>query len=74
MSNFEQTLSIIKPDAVKNNNIGEIVSRFENEGLRIVAAKLLKLSKHQAEESFIVCTGQCKTSACRMCSTGFLLP
>ena len=40
----ERTLSIIKPDAVAKNVIGKIVSRFENDGLRIVASKMLRLS------------------------------
>jgi nucleoside-diphosphate kinase len=44
----ERTLSIIKPDAVAKNAIGEIYSRFEKAGLRIVAAKMLHLSKEQA--------------------------
>jgi nucleoside-diphosphate kinase len=45
----ERTLSIIKPDAVAKNVIGEIYSRFEKAGLRIVAAKMLRLSREQAE-------------------------
>ncbi len=45
----ERTLSIIKPDAVANNLIGEIYHRFEKAGLRIVAAKMLHLTKAQAE-------------------------
>jgi nucleoside-diphosphate kinase len=44
----ERTLSIIKPDAVAKNVIGEIYSRFEKAGLRIVAAKMLHLTKEQA--------------------------
>tara|TARA_R110000823_G_scaffold171736_11_gene304237 strand:+ start:650 stop:1075 length:426 start_codon:yes stop_codon:yes gene_type:complete len=40
----ERTLSIIKPDAVAKNIVGKIYSRFENNGLRIVAAKMLRLS------------------------------
>ena len=44
----ERTLSIIKPDAVAKNVIGEIYSRFEKAGLRIVAAKMLHLSQEQA--------------------------
>lgn len=44
----ERTLSIIKPDAVAKNVIGEIYSRFEQDGLRIVAAKRLKLSEELA--------------------------
>ena len=46
---IERTLSIIKPDAVAKNVIGEIISRFEKGGLRIAAAKMMHLSKTQAE-------------------------
>ena len=45
----ERTLSIVKPDAVAKNVVGEIYSRFEKAGLRIVAAKMLRLSREQAE-------------------------
>ena len=45
----ERTLSIIKPDAVAKNVIGQIYSRFEAAGLRIVAAKMVRLSREQAE-------------------------
>jgi len=45
----EQTLSIIKPDAVAQNWIGRILSRFESAGLKIVAAKMIALSREQAE-------------------------
>jgi nucleoside-diphosphate kinase len=45
----ERTFSIVKPDAVARNVIGEIYSRFEKAGLKIVAAKMLHLSKEQAE-------------------------
>lgn len=51
---IEQTLSIIKPDAVSRNLIGEIYSRFENNGLRIVAARMLHMSREQAEEFYAV--------------------
>ncbi len=44
----ERTLSIVKPDAVARNLIGEIYSRFEKGGLRIVASKMLRLSEQQA--------------------------
>ena len=44
----ERTLSIVKPDAVAKNAIGEIYSRFEKNGLKIVAAKMLQLSEAQA--------------------------
>ena len=45
----EQTLSIIKPDAVAKNVIGEIYSRFEKAGLKIVMAQMIELSKEEAE-------------------------
>ncbi len=50
----EQTLSIIKPDGVEKNLIGEIYSRFEKAGLQIVAARMLQLSKEQAEGFYAV--------------------
>jgi len=50
----ERTLSIIKPDAVAKNVIGEIYSRFENGGLRIVAARMMQLSREQAEGFYAV--------------------
>jgi nucleoside-diphosphate kinase len=45
----ERTLSIIKPDAVANNNIGQIIARFESKGLKVVAAKMMQLTREQAE-------------------------
>ncbi|MFP3873877.1 MAG: nucleoside-diphosphate kinase [Thiohalophilus sp.] len=50
----ERTLSIIKPDAVAKNVIGEIYSRFEKAGLKIIAARMLHLSKEQAGEFYAV--------------------
>lgn len=50
----EQTLSIIKPDGVQKNLIGEVYSRFEKAGLEIVAAKMLHLRKDQAEGFYAV--------------------
>lgn len=50
----ERTLSIIKPDATAKNVIGEIYSRFEKAGLKIVAAKKLKLSQERAGEFYAV--------------------
>ncbi len=44
----EKTLSIIKPDATSRNLIGEIISRFEKNGLKVVAAKMVQLSRDQA--------------------------
>jgi len=46
---IERTFSIIKPDAVGRNLIGEIYHRFENAGLRIIAAKMVHLSREEAE-------------------------
>jgi len=50
----EQTLSIIKPDGVEKNLIGEIYRRFEQAGLQIVAAKMLHLTQEQAEGFYAV--------------------
>lgn len=50
----EQTLSIIKPDAVGNNHIGEIYAMFEKAGLKIVAAKMMHLSEEQAGAFYAV--------------------
>ena len=50
----EQTLSIIKPDGVEKNLIGEIYSRFEKAGLQIVAARMMHLTKAQAEGFYAV--------------------
>ncbi len=51
---IERTLSISKPDAVGKNHIGEIYARFEKAGLRIVAAKMLHLTREQAEGFYAV--------------------
>ena len=51
---IERTLSIIKPDAVAKNLIGAIYSRFENTGLQIIAAKMVHLTKQQAEDFYVV--------------------
>ena len=50
----EQTLSIIKPDAVKKNVIGAIYSRFEKAGLKIVQAQMIDLTKEEAEGFYAV--------------------
>lgn len=51
---MERTLSIIKPDAVKKNVIGEIISRFEKNGLRIAAMKKIQMTKEEAKGFYIV--------------------
>jgi nucleoside-diphosphate kinase len=51
---MEQTLSIIKPDAVAKNVIGEILARFEKAGLKIAATKKVQLSKEDAEAFYAV--------------------
>jgi nucleoside-diphosphate kinase len=49
----EKTFSIIKPNAVEKNVIGEIITRFEKKGLRVAAAKFTKLSREKAEGFYI---------------------
>jgi len=51
---IERTLSIIKPDAVAGNHIGEICRRFETAGLEIIAARMMHLSQDQAESFYAV--------------------
>ncbi len=51
---LERTLSIVKPDAVAKNAIGAIYSRFEQAGLRIIAAKMARLNQQQAEGFYAV--------------------
>ena len=50
----QRTFSIIKPDAVAKNVIGQIYSRFEANGLRIVASKMKQLSKKEAEDFYAI--------------------
>ena len=50
----EQTLSIIKPDAIRKNIVGKITTRFEDAGLRIVAARMVRLSRADAEGFYAV--------------------
>jgi nucleoside-diphosphate kinase len=51
---LERTLSIVKPDGVARNLIGEVYRRFESQGLKIIAARMLKLSQQQAELFYAV--------------------
>jgi nucleoside-diphosphate kinase len=55
---LERTLSIIKPDAVRKNAIGKILARFEAAGLRIVASRMMFLSRAQAEGFYAVHRGR----------------
>ncbi len=51
---IERTLSIIKPDAVAKNVIGQIYSRFESNGLKVIAARMIQLSQADAEQFYAV--------------------
>ncbi len=51
---MERTLSIVKPDGVKKRLIGEVIKRFESEGLRVVGLKMVSLTKKQAEGFYAV--------------------
>jgi nucleoside-diphosphate kinase len=51
---IERTLSILKPDTVEKNKIGEVIALIEKAGLRVVAAKLIRLSRPQAEGFYAV--------------------
>lgn len=51
---LERTLSIVKPDGVAANQIGEVYRRFESQGLRVVAARMIRLSQQQAEQFYEV--------------------
>jgi nucleoside-diphosphate kinase len=55
---LERTLSIVKPDGVSKNLIGEIYRRFESAGLRIVAARMMRLRQDQAEQFYAVHKGR----------------
>ena len=54
MKTLQRTLTIIKPDAVKKNAIGDIIEQFEKKHFRILAIKMLEISKHQAEQFYAV--------------------
>src|SRR5438045_8541842 len=54
MKTLQRTLTIIKPDAVKRNAIGDIIEQFEKNGFQILAMKMLEISKHQAEQFYAV--------------------
>jgi len=54
MNTIERTLSIIKPDGVNRGIIGEVIKRLENRGIRIVAMKMIKMTKKQAQGFYAV--------------------
>src|SRR5213082_3752408 len=54
MKASQQTLTIVKPDAVRRNAIGDIIEQFEKNGFRILAMKMLEITKHQAEQFYAV--------------------
>src|SRR5258705_9658268 len=54
MKTLQRTLTIVKPDAVRKNAIGDIIEQFEKGGFRILAMKMLEISKHQADQFYAV--------------------
>ncbi|HZQ22811.1 MAG TPA: nucleoside-diphosphate kinase [Terriglobales bacterium] len=58
MKTLQRTLTIIKPDAVKRNAIGDIIEQFEKNGFHILSMKMLEISKHQAEQFYAVHAGK----------------
>src|SRR5580692_10707463 len=54
MKTLQRTFTIIKPDAVAKNAVGDIIEQFEKNGFRILAMKMLEISKHQAEQFYAV--------------------
>src|ERR1700680_2524883 len=54
MKTLQRTFTIIKPDAVRKNAVGDIIEQFEKNGFRILAMKMLEISKHQAEQFYAV--------------------
>src|ERR1700733_7980301 len=54
MKTLQRTLTIIKPDAVKKNGVGDIMEQFEKGGFHILCMKMLEISKHQAEQFYAV--------------------
>jgi nucleoside-diphosphate kinase len=54
MKTLQRTFTIVKPDAVKKNAVGDIIEQFEKNGFRIIAMKMLEISKHQAEQFYAV--------------------
>jgi nucleoside-diphosphate kinase len=58
MKTLQRTLSIIKPDAVRKNGVGDIIEQFEKYHFHVLAMKMLHISKHQAEQFYAVHAGK----------------
>jgi nucleoside-diphosphate kinase len=58
MKTLQRTLTLIKPDAVKKNSVGDIIEQFEKNGFHILSLKMLEISKHQAEQFYAVHAGK----------------
>jgi nucleoside-diphosphate kinase len=58
MKTLQRTLTIIKPDAVRKKAVGDIIEQFEKNGFHILAMKMVKISKHQAERFYAVHAGK----------------
>jgi nucleoside-diphosphate kinase len=58
MRTLERTLTIVKPDAVRKNAIGDIIEQFEKNGFHILCLKMLEISKHQAEQFYAMHAGK----------------
>lgn len=54
MKTLQRTFTIVKPDAVQRNAVGDIIEQFEKNGFRILAMKMLEISKYQAEQFYAV--------------------
>ncbi len=58
MKTLQRTLTIVKPDAVRKNGIGDIIEQFEKQGFRILAMKMLEITKQQAQGFYAVHAGK----------------
>lgn len=58
MKTLQRTLTIVKPDAVAKNAVGDIIEQFEKQQFRILAMKMLQINKHQAEQFYAVHAGK----------------
>src|SRR5512142_2030541 len=58
MKTLQRTLTIVKPDAVRKNGIGDIIEQFEKQGFHILAMKMLEINKHQAQGFYAVHAGK----------------